>query len=114
MESFLMWLMPISQVASWSLLVWAKMHEKSPFTNVLFPIGTFYWLWAVKNIVQGPLRQDLGVITFLLALMPGLVEIAFPHWFGAVHAMHLLGGFASVVLTLQYGGKAVRHSLKYI
>merc|ERR1712176_1174273 len=28
--------------------------------------GAFSWAWAVKNMVLGPLKQDLGVISFAL------------------------------------------------
>ena len=50
-------LMLASQAASWVAL---GVYGTS---SVLY-IAAFYWLWAVKNIVAGPLKQDLGVITF--------------------------------------------------
>jgi len=31
-------------------------------------MATFHWLWAWKNILVGPLRNDAGVVTFGLGV----------------------------------------------
>ena len=52
-------LMLASQAASWCALgVYG--------TSSVLVIAFFYWIWAVKNIVAGPLKRDLGVVTFAL------------------------------------------------
>ena len=38
--------------------------EKSVAERALSGWCVFYWLWAVKNRVLGPLKQDAGVVTF--------------------------------------------------
>lgn len=104
-----MLLMPVSQLGSWSLLAYVKLENKSPFTHLILPLGTFYWLWAVKNVAVGPLKSDLGVVTFLIACIPGAIEYfnLLPSY---VEVLHLVGGFASVLLSIQYGDVAKKLS----
>jgi len=33
----------------------------------------FYWAWAVKNVMLGPLKKDAGVVSFLVLLMADLL-----------------------------------------
>lgn len=42
--------------------------------------AAFYWCWALKNILLGPLTTDLGVITFglvSLSILPRLSTALF-------------------------------------
>lgn len=74
---FLMLLMPASSAASWaSLWLWPA-AGLSPF-GFLAPVGGFYWLWAWKNRLLGPLRTDGGVASFLPALLTGGASLVVP------------------------------------
>jgi hypothetical protein len=60
-EQYAAALMLGSQAASWVGLGVAGLP-------VVVPVTVFYWLWAVKNRLVGPLWSDLGVVTFGLVL----------------------------------------------
>ena len=68
-EYFLMALMPISNFACWYQLI-----KSGGDYSWQLPCFTFYWLWAVKNRVFGPLKQDAGVVTFLPGILSGLLR----------------------------------------
>eukprot|EP00298_Acanthocystis_sp_HF-20_P026663 c4462_g1_i1.p1 GENE.c4462_g1_i1~~c4462_g1_i1.p1 ORF type:complete len:188 (+),score=65.82 c4462_g1_i1:23-586(+) len=38
-------------------------------------VNGFFWLWAVKNIIAGPLRRDGGAVSFLLGFIAGIIEL---------------------------------------
>jgi hypothetical protein len=69
-----------SQAASWVGLGVAGLPA-------VVPVAVFYWLWALKNRLLGPLRSDLGVATFGLVLAseytPGRNR------YGALQGVHL-------------------------
>ena len=60
-EQYAAALMLGSQAASWVGLGVAGLPA-------VVPVTVFYWLWAVKNRLVGPLWSDLGVVTFGLVL----------------------------------------------
>ncbi|KAL3898891.1 MAG: hypothetical protein SGPRY_012750, partial [Prymnesium sp.] len=59
--------------------------------------AAFYWCWALKNILLGPLTTDLGVITFGLVMA---AEVLSP-W-------PVLTGAASLLVGVQFGVVALR------
>mmetsp|Transcript_24516 Transcript_24516/g.39292 ORF Transcript_24516/g.39292 Transcript_24516/m.39292 type:complete len:176 (+) Transcript_24516:52-579(+) len=75
-EPLLTYLLPASQVACWCLFAW---NVSTGYTIHAWVAGSccFYWLWAVKNRIAGPLRSDLGVFSFFPGLMSGACEIIF-------------------------------------
>jgi hypothetical protein len=58
-EKAFMYLMPASAMVFWGLLM-ARGVE-----SALYCAG-FYWLWALKNWLVGPLKGDAGILTFAL------------------------------------------------
>ena len=62
-------LMPISSALCWSLLAYWPIYYQ-PF-GFLLPCAGFYWCWAWKNRLCGPIRIDGGVITFLPGVVAG-------------------------------------------
>ena len=73
-DKILMWLMPVSQMFAWGALIVCSVLGL-PAMPWLFAVGLFYWLWAVKNVVFGPLWIDLGCITFLTVVVPGVIGV---------------------------------------
>mmetsp|Transcript_15811 Transcript_15811/g.46133 ORF Transcript_15811/g.46133 Transcript_15811/m.46133 type:complete len:150 (-) Transcript_15811:525-974(-) len=54
----LMLLMPVSQAIAWNALL----NDRKPVSAIY--CAAFYWLWAMKNLLKGPLKADLGVASF--------------------------------------------------
>jgi hypothetical protein len=59
-ESFLMWLMPASQLASWGALAAASRDTLLP---TLQAIGLFYAAWALRNRLTGN-KKEKGQYTY--------------------------------------------------
>ena len=69
----------------------------------MFAVALFYWLWAVKNRVVGPLKKDLGVISFLIPLAAALVAMIFCDQTHDCIGASILGGIGCVLIAVQYG-----------
>ena len=69
-------LMIASQVYSWRLLLGMWPADR-PF-GWLMPVCFFYWIWACKNRIFGPIRADAGVLTFLPGYIAGGVSFVLP------------------------------------
>lgn len=52
-------LMPISMTLAWAALLADRLDPRTALH-----VAKFYWLWALKNCLYGPLRGDAGVFTF--------------------------------------------------
>uniref|UniRef100_A0A7S2AYF9 Uncharacterized protein n=1 Tax=Octactis speculum TaxID=3111310 RepID=A0A7S2AYF9_9STRA len=98
-ETIIMWLMPISNVAAWVSLI-AIIVLEQPAMPWLCGVGTFYWLWAWKNRIVGPLKSDAGVFTYLVVLIPGLVGTIV----GSNLGTEVSGCVGSALLLLQFLG----------
>merc|ERR1712048_1217085 len=70
--------MPVSQVGCWVALGLTHAREVHWW---VFASSLFYWLWAIKNRVVGPLWTDLAVFTFLPNLIGSGWEVAQGHIF---------------------------------
>ena len=97
-ETLLMWIMPFSQVLSWAALIGTKVAGEGN-SLWLFIVGAFYWLWALKNITMGPLKTDLGIVTYLTVLIPGAIG-TFGTDSSGITTAQIVG---SVLLFLNYG-----------
>ena len=83
------YLMPASLVCFAYLRLQSGSHAQ--YRNVKLFSG-LQWLWAVKNIVKGPIKGDSGFVTWLLI-------------FAAAHFEHDLAlGLTCGLVSLTYGG----------
>ena len=98
-ETLLMWVMPFSQVLSWAALIGTKVADESNSLWLLI-VGAFYWLWALKNVTVGPLKTDLGIVTYLTVLIPGAIGTFGTDSTGVKTAATV----GAVLLFLHYGG----------
>jgi hypothetical protein len=97
-EVLMMWLMPFSQVFSWLALVGCATSGR-PSSEWLLAVGIFYWLWAVKNRTFGPLKNDLGVFTYLAVIVPGGIGVSVGESLGT----SIGAGVACAVMAAQFG-----------
>ena len=42
-----------------------------PVPCFLLPVCTFFWLWACKNRIFGPIKIDMGIVTFFPGMLVG-------------------------------------------
>ena len=64
-------MMPISSALCWScLFFWPTNYQQF---GVLLPCCGFFWGWACKNRLLGPIRTDGGVFTFLPGVLAGVL-----------------------------------------
>ena len=78
----------------------------------------FFWSWALKNRIVGPLKQDLGVFTFGMVSSPAnpvrVTLLTFTGVRTQIMAAELfspnlvLKGVASLLVSLQFGAVAQR------
>merc|ERR1712232_1090190 len=73
-EPCLTYVLPASQLACWVLFGLSVWSDCSVHWWVFFACA-FYWSWAVKNRIFGPLWKDLGVFTFIPGMTAGAIEI---------------------------------------
>ncbi|KAF4716919.1 hypothetical protein FOZ63_009722 [Perkinsus olseni] len=43
------------------------------YSAVIIPIGVFFWAWALLNVLSGKVPFDLGLVSFALIILTGVV-----------------------------------------
>merc|ERR1711972_617341 len=94
--------MGISQLGCWMTLCFT--FGRSEIHWWIFTSCSFYWLWAVKNRIAGPLRTDIGVFTFF----PGIALVAYEVFIANRTAVTTIGCALSCALILVHWLYAVK------
>ena len=67
-------LMVLCILVSWPLATLPRALGSSSRAWLL-PFCGFLWIWSIKNVTMGPLKKDLGILTNLLGVIAGLLDI---------------------------------------
>eukprot|EP00039_Didymoeca_costata_P019899 m.339341 g.339341 ORF g.339341 m.339341 type:complete len:152 (+) comp18760_c0_seq1:203-658(+) len=93
-EVVLAYLMPVSQLGFWCASLFMEHHPAQLFAAA----SSFHWLWALKNILVGPLKTDAGILTFLPGFISGIFILT-----GRSPVSQTLAASFSALLVLNFG-----------
>ncbi|KAF4666649.1 hypothetical protein FOZ61_009448 [Perkinsus olseni] len=46
------------------------------YSTIIIPVGIFFWAWALLNVLSGEVPFDLGLVSFALIILTGVVGAA--------------------------------------